>query len=150
MLRTILDHETIKIWYTVRMSDELLYKDEVYAIQGAVFEAYKTLGNGYAEEVYQQCLEREFTLRGIPFEAKKELRIFYKGEPIRKTYVPDFWCYGAIIVELKAVKDLTPEHTAQLDNYLHLTKCRLGLLVNFGSYPKATVQRWLHRVERLR
>ena len=130
------------------MSTELICKDEVYAIQGAVFEVYKTLGNGYAEEVYQQCLERELTLRGIPFEAKKELPIFYKGEPIQKTYVPDLWCYGAIVVELKAVDAVTSEHMAQLDNYLFLTNCRLGLLVNFGSYPRATVTRWLHRDER--
>ena len=130
------------------MSTELIYKNEVYAIQGAVFEVYKTLGNGYAEEVYQRCLERELTLRGIPFEAKKELQIFYKGEPIQKTYVPDLWCYGAIIVELKAVDAVTPEHMAQLDNYLFLTNCRLGLLVNFGSYPRATVTRWLHHDKR--
>ncbi len=124
------------------MKDDLLYRDEVYAIQGAVYEVYKTLGNGFREAVYQQCLERELTLRKIPYEAKKELRIFYKGEPIEKTYIPDLWCYGAIIVELKAVEAITSEHLAQIDNYLKLTKCRLGLLVNFGSYPKATIRRW--------
>lgn len=126
------------------MHDDLLYKDEVYAIQGAVYEVYKTLGNGYKEEVYQQCLERELALRKIPYEAKKELHIFYKGEPIEKTYIPDLWCYGAIIVELKAVAAITSEHLAQIDNYLRLTKCRLGLLVNFGSYPRATIRRWVN------
>lgn len=125
------------------MTNELLYKDEVYAIQGAVFEVYRTMGNGYTEEVYQQCLEREFAARGIPFDAKKELRIFYKGEALEKTYIPDFWCYGSIIVEIKSVRELTTEHLAQLDNYLRLTKCPLGLLVNFGSFPKVTIRRWL-------
>lgn len=124
------------------MRDELLYKDEAYAIQGAVYEVYRTLGNGYKEEVYQQCLEHELTLREIPYESKKELRIFYKGEPIEKTYIPDLWCYNAISVELKAVGTITSEHLAQIDNYLKLTKCRLGLLVNFGSYPRATIRRW--------
>ena len=124
------------------MQADLLYRDEAYAIQGAVYEVYRTLGNGYREEVYQQCLERELTLRRIPFEAKKELRIFYKGVPIEKTYIPDLWCYGSIIVELKAVEAITSEHLAQIDNYLRLTKCRLGLLVNFGSYPRATIRRW--------
>lgn len=123
------------------MRDDLPYKDEVYAIQGAVYEVYRTLGNGYREEVYQQCLERELALRKIPYEAKRELRIFYKGVPIEKTYIPDLWCYGAIIVELKAVEAITSEHFAQLGNYLRLTKCRLGLLVNFGSYPKVTIKR---------
>ena len=126
------------------MHDDLLYKDETYAIQGAVYEVYKTLGNGYKEEVYQQCLERELSLRKIPYEAKKEMHIFYKGEPIEKTYIPDRWCYGAIIVELKAVAAITSEHLAQIDNYLRLTKCRLGLLVNFGSYPRATIRRWVN------
>ena len=125
------------------MNEELIFKDEVYAIQGAVFEVYKTLGNGFTEEVYQQCLERELAMRNIPFCAKKELHIYYKGEAIEKTYIPDLWCYDTIIVELKAVRELTREHEAQLDNYLRLTNCRLGLLVNFGSYPKATVKRWL-------
>lgn len=127
------------------MEKELIYKDEVYAIQGAVFEVYKTLGNGFTEEVYQQCLEREFALRGIPFCAKKELKIFYKGEAIEKTYVPDLWCYDAIIVELKAVNAITKEHEAQLANYLHLTNCRFGLLINFGSFPKATIIRWIRK-----
>ena len=126
------------------MRDDLLYKDEVYAIIGAVYEVYRTLGNGYKEEVYQQCLERELALRKIPYEAKRELHIFYKGEPIEKTYIPDLWCYGAIIVELKAVAAITSEHLAQIDNYLRLTKCRLGLLVNFGSYPRATIRRWVN------
>ena len=68
----------------------LLFPDETYAIRGAMYEVYREIGNGLREEVYQQCLEREFALRSIPFEAKKELRIFYKGEPIEKTYIPDF------------------------------------------------------------
>ena len=117
----------------------IIYPDEAYAIRGAVFEVYHEIGNGFREEVYQQCLEKEFALRGIPFEAKKELRIFYKGEPIEKTYIPDFLCYGKIIVELKLVSELAAEHEAQVLNYLKLTGCRLGLLVNFGSYPKAKV-----------
>ena len=126
------------------MNDDLIYRNEVYAIQGAIHEVYRILGNGYREEVYQQCLERELALRGIPFDAKKELRIFYKGAPIEKTYIPDLWCYGAIIIELKAVAAITTEHLAQLDNYLRLTGCRLGLLVNFGAYPRATIRRWAH------
>ena len=120
----------------------IIYPSEAYAIRGAVFEVYHEIGNGFREEVYQQCLEKEFALRRIPFEAKKELRIFYKGEPIDKTYIPDFLCYGKIIVELKAVVELAAEHRAQVLNYLKLTRCRLGLLVNFGSYPKAIVEHY--------
>ena len=100
------------------------------------------VGPGFREEVYQQCLERELATRNIPFDAKKELRIFYKGAPIEKTYVPDFYCYGKIIVEIKAVESLTKEHRAQLMNYLRLTGSKLGLLVNFCAYPKAVVEQW--------
>ena len=114
-----------------------IYPEECYAIRGAIFAVYRELGNGFREEVYQQCLEKELTMRGIPFEAKKELRIFYKGEPIEKTYIPDFYCFGKIIMEIKAVESLVNEHRSQLMNYLRLTHSRLGLLVNFAAYPKA-------------
>ena len=119
-----------------------IYPDECYAIRGAIYEVYRELGNGFKEEVYQQCLEREFAARRIPFDAKRELRIFYKGEPIDKTYIPDFLCFEKIIVEIKAVEALAQEHRAQLMNYLRLTKCRLGLLVNFASYPKVAIEQW--------
>ena len=124
------------------MENELLYGDEVYAIQGAIFDVYKEMGNAWHEEVYQQCLERELKMRGIPFEVKKELSIFYKGQPIEKKYVPDVFCYGKIILELKAVEKLGNEHCAQLLNYLRITKCKLGLLVNFGAYPRVEIQRY--------
>ena len=122
----------------------LLFPDETYAIRGALFEVYREIGNGLREEVYQQCLEREFTLRSVPFEAKKELRIFYKGEPIEKTYIPDFLCYGKIILEIKAVSSILQEHRAQIFNYLHITGYRLGMLANFGAYPKMQVEPWLN------
>lgn len=120
---------------------ELLYKEEAYAIQGAVFEVYREMGSGFLEAVYQECLAREFRLRGVPFTAQQELALAYKGEPLEQTYRPDFICYDSIIVELKAVKETAPEHQAQVFNYLKATGLRLGLLVNFGHYPKATVQR---------
>ena len=120
---------------------KILYKDEVYAIQGAVFEVYRELGCGFLEAVYQECLERELGLRGIPFESQKELRLSYKGDVLNLTYKPDLICCGSIIVELKALKVVEDIHRAQLFNYLKATGLRLGLLVNFGHYPKATVER---------
>ena len=129
-------------WYNSGMENKLLYRDEVYAIQGAIFDVYREMGNAWHEEVYQQCLERELKLRSIPFEAKKELPIFYKGEKIEKTYIPDLFCFGKIILELKAIGQLGNEHRAQLLNYLRITKCKLGLLVNFGAYPRADIQRY--------
>ena len=126
------------------MSDtKLLYEQETFAIRGAIFEVYKEMGNGFPEEVYQQCLEREFAYRGIPFEGKKRLRIFYKGEPIEKEYIPDFFCYDKIIVEIKAVSAITDEMRGQIHNYLSLTHSKLGLLVNFGAYPRVAIERWI-------
>ncbi len=79
--------------------------------------------------------------RGIPFFAQQELLLLYKGEPLDQKDKPDFICYEKIIVELKAVHEIAPEHQAQVLNYLKATGMELGLLVNFGSYPKAQVMR---------
>ena len=119
----------------------MIYSDEVYAIQGAVFEVYKTLGAGFLEAVYQESLEEELKLRGIPFEAQSEIKISYKGKELRQFYKADIVCYGKIILELKAVSNLLPEHSAQLFNYLRGTKMKLGLLVNFGHYPGVEIKR---------
>jgi GxxExxY protein len=121
--------------------EKILFKDECYQIQGAIFEVYTQMGCGFFEAVYQKCLEKELWQRNIPFEAKKEIHLFYKGEPLDLIYVPDFVCYGKIIVELKAVKEIAPEHKAQLFNFLKAASLKLGLLVNFGSYPKAQILR---------
>ncbi len=120
---------------------ELLYKEDTYKIIGACFEVYKDKGNGFVEPVYQECLELEFGLQGIPFSAQETLRLSYKGRELRQCYVPDFMCYGRIIVELKAVTQVTDEHRAQVLNYLKATGHRVGLLVNFGHYPKLEYER---------
>ncbi|MBC8094488.1 MAG: GxxExxY protein [Akkermansiaceae bacterium] len=120
---------------------ELLYKDESYAIIGACFEVYKEKGNGFVEPVYQECLELELGFQKIPFLAHGELRLTYKGVELKQRYIPDFLCYGKIIVEVKAVKQLTDEHRAQVLNYLKATGLRLGLLAKFGHSPKLEYER---------
>ena len=99
------------------------------------------MGHGFLESVYQECLEREFQECGIPFAAQPKLDLTYKGQPLQQNYKPDFICYGKIIIELKSVKEILPEHKAQVINYLKATDMKLGLLVNFGSHPKAKVER---------
>ena len=123
------------------MTNELLFRDECYAIQGAVFEVYREMGCGFLESVYQECREKELRRRGIPFIAQQELRLFYKGEELKQFYKPDLICFEKIIVELKALRELTGEHRSQVLNYLKSTSMRLGLLVNFGCHPKAAVER---------
>ena len=126
-----------------RVNEKILYKEECFDIQGAVFDVYREMGNGFLEAVYQECLEKEFLRREIPFVSQQELKLVYKGEILTQTYKPDFICYGKIIVEIKAVSLIKPEHKAQLINYLKSTQMGLGLLINFGCYPKATVNRFI-------
>ncbi len=123
------------------MKTELLFKEESYKIVGACFEVYREKGCGFLEPVYQECVEIELRLRGIPFMPQKPLALEYKGCPLRSKYVPDFICHDKIVVELKAVSELIDEHRAQVQNYLKATGLKLGLLVNFGHYPKAEVER---------
>lgn len=121
--------------------ERFLYKDETYAIHGAIFEVYRVLGCGFLEAVYQQALEVELAQRNIPFESQVDIDIEYKGMKLEQTYRADLVCYDKIILELKAVLNLLPEHEAQLQNYLRATKMRVGLLVNFGHYPKVEIKR---------
>lgn len=123
------------------MNDKLIYKEESYDIQGAIFDVYKEMGAGFLEAVYQECLEKELNMCGIPFVAQAPLQLSYKGEVLQQNYRPDIVCYEKIIVEIKAVKQIIPEHKAQVINYLKATDMKLGLLVNFGSYPKVTIIR---------
>ena len=112
---------------------DLLFKDECYNIVGACMEVHRTLGCGFLEPVYQEALSFEFQRQGIPYEREKEYEINYKGLVLSKTYKVDFLCYGNIIVELKALGQLSKEHIAQVLNYLKASHLKLGLLVNFGT-----------------
>jgi len=116
------------------MNHDVNYKkDESYRLLGAAFEVYNDRGFGLAEDIYQECLEIELELRDIPFRAKQELACFYKGRELKKRYIPDLVVFGSIVVELKAVSQLLPEHEAQLLNYLRIAKQPLGYLINFGK-----------------
>ena len=123
------------------MGDELLFREEAYRIVGACMAVHKDKGNGFAEPVYQDALEIELELSGIPFDAQRNYQIHYRGRPLKHSYTPDILCFDRIIVELKAAKALTAEHRAQVMNYLKVTGNQLGLLVNFGSHPRLEWER---------
>ena len=112
---------------------EIFYKDESYAIIGAAQRVHSVMGRGFLEEVYQEALEIEFQRRGIPYEREKRLTIDYDGVRLQKFYVADFVCYDKIILELKALPQLTGDHEAQTLNYLKATGVELGILMNFGD-----------------
>ena len=120
---------------------EIIYREESYKIMGACFEVYKEKGCGFTESVYQECLRLEFQRQGIPFVAQPIFDLEYKGTKLEQYFKPDLVCFGSIIVELKALSKLIDEHRAQALNYLHATKFRLCLLVNFGHQPKVEYER---------
>ncbi|MDQ8196464.1 GxxExxY protein, partial [Coraliomargarita sp. SDUM461004] len=116
---------------------------EGYALMGAAFEVHRELNGGLAEEIYQESLEWELGLREIPFQAKSELEVFYKGHLLNKRYIPDLHVYTELITELKAVKDLTSDHEQQLLNYMHITKKAVGYLINFGPMKQLQWKRYI-------
>ena len=122
--------------------ENVVYKEESYAIIGACLEVYNVMGAGFLEGVYQKCLEREFMLRGVPFVAQKRIALFYKGYDLQQDYIPDFVCFDKVIVELKAVSRLNDEFRSQILNYLSATKFELGLLINFGHHKTLEKERF--------
>ncbi len=104
-----------------------------YKIIGAALEVHKELGCGFLENVYQAALGEEFKSQEIPHKSQPVVEIFYKGEPLNKVYQPDFVCYDEVIVEIKALAELSGIEEAQLINYLKATGLKVGLLLNFGA-----------------
>jgi GxxExxY protein len=114
-----------------------------YDLMGACFEVHRVLGGGLLEEIYQESLEWELSLREIPFAAKRALAIFYKDRQLLKQYVPDIVVADHVVVELKSVKELIPEHEGQLFNYLRITRQPVGYLVNFAPMQKLEWKRYV-------
>ena len=119
----------------------MLHPDESYRIMGACFEVHNRKGCGFLEPVYQACLETELEHQKISFVAQPELRLTYRERALKQTYEPDFICYDKVLVEIKAVEQLTDKHETQVINYLNATGYDLGILVNFGAHPKLESKR---------
>lgn len=105
-----------------------------------MMKVYNELGSGFLEKVYQEALEIELKSGGIPFQREAQISICYKGVQLQQTYIADFICYDCIIIELKAVTELTDTHRAQVYNYLKATSKDLALLVNYGA-PQIQIER---------
>ncbi len=106
---------------------------ETFVIIGAAMTVHRDLGRGFLELVYQAALALEFQERGIPFKAEVALPIRYKGRLLTCAYRADFVCFENIVVETKAVSQLTSADNAQLINELKATGLYRGLLLNFGA-----------------
>lgn len=107
--------------------------ERTYRIIGCAIEVHKELGSGFLEGVYQKALEREFELQNVPFISQPVIEIKYKGKPLEKKYQPDFTCYDEVIIEIKAISDLSGIEEAQIINYLKASGYNTGLLFNFGT-----------------
>ncbi len=129
------------------MGETIVFKEESYQLIGACFEVYKEKGNGFLEAVYQECLAIELEIQGIPFAERSRIGLEYKGQELKQHYEPDFVCFGKIIMEIKAVKQLGDEHRAQVINYLKAAGFQLGLLVNFGHHPKLEYERFVNQLD---
>ncbi|EID32348.1 GxxExxY protein [Prevotella sp. oral taxon 306 str. F0472] len=117
----------------MNVEKELVCKNEAYQIIGAAMAVHNELGSGMREIVYGDALEIELKLRGIPFQREQTFTIFYKGVELQHKFKCDFICFKNIIVEIKAEKGLTDIDRSQIINYLKITKCPLGILINFGE-----------------
>src|SRR5439155_21716503 len=99
---------------------------ETFAIIGAAMEVHRELGRGFLELVYQTALALEFQEQGIPFKAEVPLPIRYKGKLLTCAYRTDFVCFETIVVETKAISQLTTADEAQLINQLKATGIHRG------------------------
>ena len=119
---------------------DLIYKNESYEIIGLCMEVHNNLGSGFSEIVYKDALEYEFNKAKIPYEREKEYYVNYKDIILQHKFYADFMVYDKIILEIKAVSEISDEFVAQSINYLKVSKNKLALIVNFGE-PKLDFKR---------
>ncbi len=111
----------------------LYREEETFKIIGVCMEVHRNLGPGLLEVVYKDALEIEFKANNLPFEREKEFSIEYKGVILPHKFYADFIVNEDIVLEVKAIKEFSGEHTAQVLNYMKLSESEIGLLVNFQN-----------------
>jgi len=123
----------------ILMDEKLVAEDLTYRIRASIFAVANTLGSGFLEKVYENALAIELRCAGLVVSTQVPIRVFYKRQ-IVGDYQADMLIENHVLLELKAVSALRPEHEAQLLNYLRATRKPVGLLVNFGQ-PKVQIKR---------
>jgi len=108
-------------------------ENETFEIIGVCMEIHRILGKGFSEIVYKDALEYECKTKAIPYEREKKYEVNYKGIILPHSFFADFVLRSKIILEIKSQHDLADEHVSQVLNYLAVSKCAVGLLVNFGE-----------------
>ena len=115
------------------MPIKLVRDAQTYAILGAAMEVHSCLGCGFPEAPYSEALAREFAERGVPYQTEVKYEIPYKGKPLKSYYRADFVCYDQVIVELKALPNITRIEDAQAITYMKASGLLRALIINFGS-----------------
>lgn len=110
---------------------DYLHSEITAEILNAFYDVYNELGYGFLERVYKNAMYKELRQRGFDCSTERSIPVYYKGELVGD-YFADLIIENKIIIELKAVKHILPEHEAQLTNYLRATDAEVGLLLNFG------------------
>ena len=116
----------------LHIPNQLVHSGLTGDIIGAAMEVHSTLGPGFIESVYEESLAYEFELRKIPFERQKTFKVFYKARAV-KTFVADFVADNTVIVEVKAIREITEIEKLQVINYLKASGLEVGLAINFGA-----------------
>ena len=120
-----------------------IYTELTHSVIGCAFEVINELGSGFLESVYEKAMVRALSDAGVFAEAQKPVKVMFRGKTVGDYYV-DLLVEKKVIVELKAIKSLNPEHHAQVINYLKATGIEVGLLINFGN-PKLEFKRFTRR-----
>lgn len=115
---------------------------QTYDLIGAAMAVHTELGPGFLESVYQDAFELELHHQQIPYTREMLLPIFYRGQKLPTFFKADFVCFNTIVIELKAMKQITGAEEAQVINYLKATGLQKGLLFNFGA-PKLEHRRFV-------
>ena len=118
---------------------KLILGEEVRQIVGCAFEVLNTLGHGLLEKPYENALCVEFNLRNIPFTQQPRFNVLYKGIKVGD-YIPDLIAYNSIVVDTKTIERITDIERGQILNYLKITGCKVGLILNF-KHPRLEWER---------
>ena len=128
----------------MRVVDRQDSLQKMYQVIGAAMVVYNELGNGLSEPIYQECMSIVCTEMVISWVREKPLKMFFHGQELQKVYKADFVCFDDLIVELKAVSELSNDHRGQLLNYLRITQSPAGLLINFGHPTMLISERYIY------
>lgn len=121
----------------------LKYGEITKSVIGCAFEVINELGSGFLESVYEKALLLALLQKGLSAVSQHPIKVLFRGECVGEFFA-DIFVEGKVILELKAVKSIAPEHQAQIVNYLKATGIEVGLLINFGN-PKLEYKRFTRK-----